>query len=79
MTVNELRHVHQARPFQAFVLRVADGREYRVSHPESMSFSQTGRTIAVATPDDAHDVLNVLLITAIHRAAPQTGNGQNGQ
>ena len=79
MTTDQLRRAHQTQPFQAFTLRMADGQTYEVRHPEMMSFSQSGRTIAVATPDDAHDVLDVLLITAIHKAAASGGNGQNGQ
>ncbi len=60
MTVDQLRRAHQTQPFQPFVLRAADGQTYEVRHPELMSFSQSGRTIAVATPDDAHDVLDSL-------------------
>lgn len=79
MTVDQLKRAHQTQPFQPFTLRTADGLTYEVRHPEFMSFSQSGRTIAVATPDDAHDVLDVLLITAIHKISGATGgNGTNG-
>lgn len=71
MTVEQLRKAHQARPFEPFTLRTADGREYPVAHNEFLSFSQSGRTIAVSTPDDSFDVLDLLLVTSIHR-----GNGK---
>jgi hypothetical protein len=60
MMVDQLKRTHQSQPFQPFTLRMADGPTYEVRHPEFMSFSQSGRTIAVATPDDAHDVRDVL-------------------
>ena len=61
MTVEPLRKAHQARPFEPFILRTADGREYPVVHSEFLSFSQRGRTVVVSTPDDSYEVLDLLL------------------
>ena len=66
MKIDDLRHAHQARPFRPFTIRVADGREYRVAHPEFLTFSVTGRTIVVSTPDDVHEIIDTVMITSIH-------------
>lgn len=66
MTVEHLRRVHRAQPFERFVLRTADDREYDVSHPEVLSISPKGRTIVVMTPDGGHDVIDLLLVTSLH-------------
>lgn len=64
MTVEEIRKVHSAQPFLPFVLRLADGNQYSVNHPEFLAFSQTGRTVYVATPDGTHEIIDVRLITS---------------
>jgi hypothetical protein len=70
MTVEQLRRVHQASPFRPFTIHVADGREYRVRHPELLSHSETGRTVIVHLGGDDFEVLDLLLVTGI-----EVGNG----
>jgi hypothetical protein len=74
MRVDEIRHYHAVRPFRPFTLRVADGREYVVRHPEFLSISMTGRTVVVSTPDDHHEVIDMLMITSVH-----LGNGRKSK
>ena len=71
MTVEQLREVHRARPFQPFTLQLADGKEVAVRHPEFLSFSQRGRTIAVATSEDVIRLIDIMLVTSI-----EVGNGK---
>ncbi len=66
MTIEQLRKVHRTQPFEPFVLRTADGREFEVNHPEVLSISPVGRTIVVMTPDGAHDVIDLLLVASLH-------------
>ncbi len=66
MTVEQLRKTHQAQPFEPFVLRTADGREFQVNHPEVLAISPIGRTVVVMTPDGTHDVIDLLLVASIH-------------
>ena len=66
MTIEQLRKIHQAQPFERFILRTADGREFEVSHPEVMSISPVGRTIVIMTADGAHDVIDLLLVASLH-------------
>ena len=39
MTVDQLRRMHQARPFQPFEIYLADGRSIAVDHPELLAIS----------------------------------------
>ena len=66
MKLEDLRHAHQSRPFRPFTIRVADGREYQVQHPEFLAFSVTGRTIVVSTPDDVYEIIDTVMITSLH-------------
>ena len=70
MTTNQLREVHQARPFRPFTIKLADGSRVTIRHPELMMFSPSGRTIVAAVSDDAFKILDLLLVSAIH-----VGNG----
>ncbi len=66
MTVEELRKAYHTQPFRPFKLRVADGCEYEVRHPELMAISPRGRTVIVVAPDDTADIIDTLMITSIH-------------
>ena len=65
MTIEELQRIHQTKPFRRFVLRLADGSRLEVPHPEFLWLHPRGRTAIVATPDDAFEIVDVLLIAAI--------------
>jgi hypothetical protein len=71
MTVEQLRKAHQAQPFEPFVVRTGDGREFRVSHPEVLAVSPAGRTIVIMTAGGAHEVIDLLLVTSL-----RVGDGQ---
>ena len=71
MRIDEVRKVYHEQPFQPFTIRVADGHEYTVKHPEFLSISVSGRSIVVSTPDDLHELIDVMMITSIH-----FGNGK---
>ena len=73
MTVEELRKAYHTQPFRPFKLRVADGREYEVRHPELMAIGPRGRTVIVVGPDDTADIIDTLMITSIH----MDDNGQD--
>lgn len=74
MRVDELRRIHRAEPFRAFTIRVVDGNEYKVVHPEFLAISATGRTAVVFTPEDEMEIIDTALIASIHQ-----GNGKKRQ
>ena len=73
MTIEQLRNVHEARPFRPFVLHLADGRSLRVPHSEFLSHSPTGRTIIVYHEDENFSILDLLLVTEIEVQGEPSG------
>ena len=76
MTVEQMRNLYDAQPFQPFVIHLADGREFAVPHREFMMFSTSGRTIVVSRPDDSFEILDLLLVTSLEvraKSVPSTG------
>jgi hypothetical protein len=71
MTIEQLREVNRARPFRPFTIQLADGDRVRVSHPESLLITPSGRTIVVASSADAVKIIDLLLVAAI-----EVGNGR---
>lgn len=67
MTIEQLRDYHQARPFVPFRVHLADGRHLDVHHPEFLAQSPTGRTIAIAKPNDAIETIDLLLVTSLEK------------
>jgi hypothetical protein len=65
MTIEQLRTMHQARPFQPFDLQLADGRALAVEHPEFLAQSPAGRTIAVGHPDGTIEIVDLLLVVSL--------------
>jgi hypothetical protein len=63
MTVEQLRKVHQARPFEPFNLHMADGRSIPVEHPEFLALSSAGRTISVGLPDGTFEIVDLRQVT----------------
>jgi hypothetical protein len=65
MTIEQLRKMHLARPFQPFDVHLADGRSLPVEHPEFLSQSPVGRTIAVGLADGTIEIVDLLLVTSL--------------
>ena len=76
MTTEQIRKVHQARPFQAFDVYLADGRSLPVDHPEVLAIAPAGRTIGVGLSDGTIETVDLLLVTSIKpraNIAPRRG------
>lgn len=72
MTNNQLRQVHDARPFRPFVFHRADGRELAVKHPEFLARSPSGRTAILYGHDDGFEEIDLLMVATI-----EAGNGKS--
>jgi hypothetical protein len=80
MTADRLREALQKRPFERFVIHMADGREVRVDHPELAALAASGRTVGVFQRDDSFTLIDVLLITDLHwLPAPRQGRERSGR
>lgn len=65
MTIEQLQNLHRARPFQPFRIHLSDGRQFDVLHPELLWHPPAGRTIFVATSDEAAEILDLLHVTSL--------------
>jgi hypothetical protein len=66
MTLERIQSLYRAQPFQPFTLHLADGRDVKVKSPEFMSFSPSGRTIAIHEADESLRTVELLLVTEAH-------------
>lgn len=65
MTVEQLRTIHSAHPFQPFDIHLADQRVLPIEHPEIMAVLPPGRTIIVGHSDGTFEVVDLLLVTSV--------------
>jgi hypothetical protein len=64
VTIDELRKARDRRPFVPFVIRMSDGKDVTVRHPENLAWDEaTG--IAVCLSEDGTDVIDVDLVTSL--------------
>jgi hypothetical protein len=56
--ITALREAVRARPFRPFRLRLADGREIPIPHPEYVAVAANGRRVVAFNPDD--DSMSIL-------------------
>jgi hypothetical protein len=75
VTVEQLRQLRHAQPFQPFTMHLADGRQIPVRHPELVATSPSGRTIIVCQPDDSFNIVDLLLVTGLEVNPAATGPG----
>ena len=71
MTKEQVNRMLKTQPFRPFGIRLADGKVVPVKHPEFAALSPGGRTMIVYTGDEAFEVIDVFLVTAL-----ETVNGK---
>jgi hypothetical protein len=72
MTIEQLRATHRATPFQPFTIRMADGRQFPIPHPDFLSMSPTGRTAVIFQTDGSASIVDLLLMTELELSPPST-------
>ena len=65
MTVEQLKTIHEAKPFRPFTIHLADGASVDVPHPELLWRTQGGRTIFVNTGGEEVQIIDLLLVTKL--------------
>ena len=61
-----IRELLHATPFQPFVIRMADGREYRIDHPDFLLAAASDvPQVILEEPDGTVHFLSVLLIASV--------------
>ncbi len=75
-----IRQLLRAEPFQPFIIRITDGREYRVRHPDFvLAASSDIPQITIEEEDGRQHYLSALLVTSVERIGPvgvETGDRQ---
>ena len=74
MTIEGIRRLLDAQPFQPFIMHLADGREIRVHHREFIMALPSGRTLVVAQPDDTVNIVDLLLVADIEVKIRRNGS-----
>jgi hypothetical protein len=64
-----IRELLHANPFLPFAIRMADGREYRIEHPDFVLASSSDvPQVVIEEQDGRTHFLSVLLMTSIEQA-----------
>ena len=62
----KIRELVHSVPFRPFVIRMADGREYRIDHPDFVLAAATDvPQVTVEKPDGSTHFLSALLISSV--------------
>ena len=73
MTIDKVRQLYDARPFQPFTIHLADGRAIVVEHPEFVAQAPSGRTLIIYQPDDSFNIIDLLLVTDLEVKTSSNG------
>ncbi|HWB60813.1 MAG TPA: hypothetical protein VG733_15055 [Chthoniobacteraceae bacterium] len=67
---DEIRKLMHAIPFESFVVRTSDGRQYRVKHPDYVAISPRGGRVTLFDDEETTTTLTSLHIVGVekHRA-----------
>jgi hypothetical protein len=70
MTIEQIRNVYNAQPFQPFTIHLADGRDVPVLHREFIMSVPSGRTLFVCQPDDTVNFIDLPLVSDLRIKPP---------
>lgn len=76
MTIDQVKQVYNAEPFQPFQMHMAGGRHVSVASREFLAAAPSGRTVIVYEPDDSFHVIDLLLVTDLELMARKNGGGK---
>ena len=71
MRANDVRYFQQTRPFEPFVIHLADGRSFEIRHPDVVAIPARTRSITVLNQDRLHERINLLMIVSLRPIHPK--------
>ncbi len=77
-TREQVRRMQTAQPFRPFLVKLADGRQFEVRHPELISCDVRGREMFLSDEDRTHYIEMLLVAEIINSpsgAVPAQDNG----
>jgi len=75
MKMEDLRTLHQARPFRPFAIHTADGRRLPIPHSEFLAYDPEGTTAVAFRTNHTFSVLDLELITELE-ILPRNGKSK---
>ncbi|HEX4084044.1 MAG TPA: hypothetical protein VHY22_03975 [Chthoniobacteraceae bacterium] len=60
-----IRELLRAHPFQPFIIRTADGKEYKIENPEFVLAGSDTPNIYIEEPNGSFHTVSALLVTAV--------------
>ncbi len=77
MKIEDLRRIKNQRPFMPFRIRMADGNEIEIKHPDALAWGDESPRLVYCISGNEHYWIDVALATAIV-ASNTAGPGGNG-
>jgi len=74
MTIEKIRELFSTQPFRPFIVHLADGREVPVHRRDFIMAVPSGRTAIVCQPDDAVNIIDLLLVTGVELKPGSNGS-----
>jgi hypothetical protein len=68
--IEELKKIKDQRPFQPFRIRLTDGREIEIKHPDAVAWDVDEKRIVLAISKGEHYWLDIALVTALVEPVP---------
>ena len=62
---DEVRKLLHTVPFQPFLVKTSDGKQYRVKHPDYVAISPKGGRVTLYTDEETSTTLSALHIVAV--------------
>ena len=65
MTVQRIHETLHKKPFQPFLIHMADGNSVVAHHPDQVASIPIGRTMVVYQPNEAMSIIDLLLVSSL--------------
>ena len=65
MKIQTIRKLYGKRPFQPFVLHLANGTKIAIEHPEFMATAPNGRELVVYESDNSFHIIDLMLVNEV--------------
>lgn len=70
MTKDDIKRYQFAKPFKPFKLRLSDGREHVVDHPEFLIHSRTSNSVMFITQEDRWELIDLRHLLSVSSDGP---------
>jgi hypothetical protein len=72
--IEELKKAKDQRPFEPFLICMADGRQLRVNHPDAVAWDNP--RIAILAQPDGWELIDVQLVLSLNVPYPAASNDE---